>query len=151
MKIRNGFVSNSSSSSFVAIAKKIDKFDDITDEMISSKYQYLTIGKSLSDGDDVIFINDDNKKFFRIFKKYKTFNGKEEEFNFYKIFQICYLEYGDGYTDNDLKKYENGCEILDITKDDHSNSDIEDLMKTYLTKEERQALLRENKLRRILK
>lgn len=54
MKIRSGFVSNSSSSSFVVVGKKLD-IRDINFKMIKEKC-IIAMGGELSDGDDVFQI-----------------------------------------------------------------------------------------------
>jgi len=51
MKIRNGFVSNSSSSSFVIIGKRLSAKE--ADEKLSSGNSITVRGKTLSDGYDV--------------------------------------------------------------------------------------------------
>ena len=53
MKIRNGFVSNSSSSSFIIQGKEVN-IDEIK---IDNKSTFIGVGKELGDGLDVIDIN----------------------------------------------------------------------------------------------
>ena len=89
MKIRNGFVSNSSSSSFMLIGKMVDE-EDITNSDIKDK-NYVVIGKSLGDGDDIFYIETVemlwfiktvqkmNLEFdFGVFNVYETFKSKKE-------------------------------------------------------------------------
>jgi len=54
MKIRNGFVSNSSSSSFMLIGKKIN-INDICDADIKDR-SFIVVGKQMGDGDDIFYI-----------------------------------------------------------------------------------------------
>lgn len=54
MKIRQGFVSNSSSSSFIVFGRNID-IKDITPSIIKEK-EIICLGKELSDGQDIFYI-----------------------------------------------------------------------------------------------
>ena len=68
MKVRNGFVSNSSSSSFIAIGTIIN-IEDITKKNMSD---IVVVGGDLNDGVDVIHLtNELMLKFFKLYKTYK--------------------------------------------------------------------------------
>lgn len=65
MKLRMGFVSNSSSSSFVFIGKKIGILDEAPRiDFTKPKVTYIMLGTSLSEGDDIIDLNDDLYNWF---------------------------------------------------------------------------------------
>ena len=72
MKIRNGFVSNSSSSSFIVFGENI-YYSNITPELIEDKRIYAVSYNYLGDGTDFFRIN---QEMFDLFKKY----GGELEF-----------------------------------------------------------------------
>lgn len=156
MKVRNGFVSNSSSSSFIASAIELN-IEDITKDMLSS--QIIAVGKDLCEGTDIISINDIFKlKFFKIFNEY--------EFEFYEIISSELEFYGsDEERDLILKKSEwkpNYVE-LDLEMDHSPSSSLETLFERYFEKYSNidienidlekylDRLYRERKLKRILK
>lgn len=66
MKVRNGFVSNSSSSSFIIIGEECEDFYSITEEMLKTE-RFLVVGKELSEGSDVFELTPDILKLFSKF------------------------------------------------------------------------------------
>jgi hypothetical protein len=148
MKIRTGFVSNSSSSSFVAIAREVN-ISDIKIEDIVNK-QYVSFGSYLSEGIDIIRINDENMlKFFKLFPSFDN-DYDNSNFTFYEII-----------SEDTIKKemLEDGVEyiVLSDEKDQHSTYDFADLISKYSTIDPNKAeeiinkMFRERKLERILK
>lgn len=70
MKIRTNFVSNSSSSSFVAVGIELD-IEQITKDMINDSGYLVAIGTELWEGTDIIEINTLEKlMFFNLFRNY---------------------------------------------------------------------------------
>ena len=55
MKVRNGFVSNSSSSSFI-LGREID-FNSITPALLKQEKSFVLVGKELNEGTDVFKIS----------------------------------------------------------------------------------------------
>ena len=97
MKIRQGFVSNSSSSSFMLIGKKVNIME-VSNSDIEDK-TFVTIGKPMGDGSDIFYIDtiqmlwfvktaqkiDFNIDWFDGFDVYETFEPNhrtEEEIKF---------------------------------------------------------------------
>lgn len=76
MKIRNGFVSNSSSSSFILRGREVDIMDiDINNINFNNKY--IVVGPYISEGCDLFYINDIETLF--LLRKYK---------DIFKIYEI---------------------------------------------------------------
>jgi hypothetical protein len=147
MKIRNGFVSNSSSSSFVALAVPIN-INDITSEMIK-KCEVITFGAEISEGIDMIEINsEDMIKFFKLFPRYDN-DWSDGKFCFWKV-----IKSGDGgFTFNKSELPDEHYEIVSETIDQHSSTDLNTLIERYTNKEKDAKILtklyREKKLNRI--
>jgi len=156
MKIRTSFVSNSSSSSFVAVGVELD-IDEITKDMINDSGYLVAIGTELWEGTDIIEINTIEKlMFFKLFREYvidSPYGGKDEDsFTFYQI-----------AADGDFKKSDleddKTYSVIDMTMDQHSTDDIKTLLEKYAgvdlsnkdPKEYLNKLYREKKLTRILK
>ena len=123
MKIRQGFVSNSSSSSFVALCKPIT-LDEITTDMLDGSI--FTFGSYLYDGRDRIYLTSEIMlKYFKLFPSYID-EGYENNFGFYKIVA------GESFTKKDLiGGDEDIYEIISEEVDYHCTSDIDDLFSKY--------------------
>lgn len=126
MKIRNGFVSNSSSSSFVAFGRNLN-IEDITEEMVHSK-EIVALGSYLYDGIDLITISDEHMlKFFKLYKNYSV-DGDSGRFHFFEV--IKSNEEGFKIEKSELMDNET-YEIISHTVDQNSCNDIEELFKRY--------------------
>ena len=152
MKIRQGFVSNSSSSSFVAVARELN-IGDIKLEDILNK-NIVSFGSYLSDGVDLIRIKDENMlKFFKLFPSYSN-DYDDGDFSFYQI-----VKEDESSISLTKESLEDGVEyiILSEEKDQHSTYDFEYLIRRYSTIDPNKAeelinkMFRERKLERILK
>lgn len=115
MKIRNGFVSNSSSSSFVIIGNPI-AISELKPEDIGRGI--IVIGRTLADGEDVIKIVDKPMlKFIQEHEKY-----------FYKAF-VDAREFED--VDTTITKDFVGKKMFSITADQNGSYDINNLKENY--------------------
>ena len=132
MKIRNGFVSNSSSSSFVLVGKSIGNIlDDVRffEEMDFESKEYVCFGGDLFEAQDVMELNKEMCEFIinntEHFKNYDYFSGEvyelvifSEDSSFFNVKELC----------------EKGYEELDVMSgycDYHSSRSIEDLIENY--------------------
>ena len=80
MKIRNGFVSNSSSSSFVLFGIEV-KAKNITPVLLKQR-QYTVLGSGMEEGQDVFNIA--NEEMLAFLKACENIYGKRSPFNIYE-------------------------------------------------------------------
>jgi len=119
MKIRKGFVSNSSSSSFVIFGNKIEK-----DDLRKAKNPII-LGNYLSEGRDYVQLTDEK---INLIEKFGLKNGFNDD-----LFD-SFLEIEE-YTNEKLSKNnfpEGTFEVIVFEKDQHSTEDLEDFINIYI-------------------
>jgi hypothetical protein len=119
MKTRNGFVSNSSSSSFVVVGELVDKIDA---NKLKKGVEYVCVGTYIDDGKDVFFVKPDMVEFINDFsKRFEIFENARASFD------EEVLSFG--------KEYMNLVDSLSVCggeSDQGSSIDISDLKSRYL-------------------
>jgi len=154
MKIRQGFVSNSSSSSFVAIATVVN-LENITKEMIK-EHNIISFGMYRNEGIDLIEITDEMMlNYFKLFPSFEDcYSCSFQDYVFYKviksgnngmIFNKSELSDEEYIILNEEVDY-NCCRNIDDLFHLYQRDMNEDVRKKYINK-----IMRQNKFERILK
>lgn len=126
MKIRKGFVSNSSSSSFVLFGKKIRSLEDFNDADCAGKDIFF-VGEYLCDGNDFIQVESWNREFFR--------NGMWENNDGYVLFAVdkkVELESGDVDVNPHV-----GEDVMFVCADYHGTDSIDKFFERYVNNHDR--------------
>jgi hypothetical protein len=145
MKIRNGFVSNSSSSSFMIAGFPVNVKDITINDLDLNTY--IVQGKSLNDGDDVFYLSTNEMLYFVKSAKELYDEITDDMKDLDKFFSLNFSVYrvipGAVICDNecdyllDLEKLPKTGKIaiLDINQDYNSSQDIERLFDSYIYQE----------------
>lgn len=141
MKIRQGFVSNSSSSSFIVFGRNID-IKDITPSIIKEK-EIICLGKELSEGQDIFYIeNIDMLAFLKALNEL----GRDIEYDmeFIEIYSVGGFDEYSGELDltnlttkkiqyfNINKDYSSSRDLSDIKGRYDENNEADNIAKKYL-------------------
>jgi len=132
MKIRTGFVSNSSSSSFIILGKSLNSINEIDLE----KGKYIATGEWLNEGLDIFYITKENINAVKYLK---------DRLKLYQVYSEC--GNGSSIKSKDLPEVFN---VYDFTQDQNSCSALEDILEIYNI-EEKDLLVfeRQDKLKQI--
>ena len=128
MKIRSGFVSNSSSSSFAIAGIYIGNFNNIDKIIFDNTKTYIMLGNYLEEGKDIIYLNEKLIKFFIDNKD----NINVEDGDIYLLLDIAY---DDEFELNIAELITAGytkIKIINGTADQNSSRSIEDIKRNYM-------------------
>ena len=135
MKTRNGFVSNSSSSSFIIFGNRLDAFHSVEDKDVKDGTIYCQ-GNEHSEGVDFFKVTPEIFKFL----KGKQCGNEEKMYglSFYKVYMT--LNEQEGLSKGELREAMKDIpdsvtfNIMDIERSNHSSYSLADVRETYFGK-----------------
>lgn len=120
MKIRTGFVSNSSSSSFVIIGKNVSSYSSEKLKALMKNKKLYALGVCLGDGQDFFQMTPE------IFSAYETMEHPED----LSLYEVC-VKICESATLNKNDLPEGDFEVLSVEVDNHSTDSVESFEQNY--------------------
>jgi len=129
MKIRSGYVSNSSSSSFVLVGRVLGGFDEIKSLDFSGDKKYVILGKYLCDGQDIIELNETLYNQICV----NAIHFGDEYNNIGKVVEVFQTFDQSSFKVSELKKdLPEEALFIFTEKDYHSCNDIKSILQRYV-------------------
>lgn len=132
MKVRQSFVTNSSSSSFILIGKKV-----FSDEInLNDGYDYYGVGSYVCEGLDVFQIDEDILNEIKKAESGYLFNTRY--LNFYRAYQTSYddpvanFKLDLGKLNKVPMKDRSDIDVVSVEKDYHGTETVNDFIRRYI-------------------